>query len=172
MPRQTEPNANNAMGSLLQAMLSKSDVRSENTRAITGQPGLRPDILITGSDHSPVVVEAEYMPAMTVEPEATERLGLEVAVNGRVIEAAIALRYPEDIGEAPDLRAALSQTRLTYCVFTEDTGGRNRFPGSGWLDGTVEDLADMVRLVSVPQRVVVIMTAGASPRSNSNCSMY
>ena len=29
-----------------------------------------------------------------------------------------------------------------------------RFPESGWLEGAVEDLADMVRLVSVPQRAV------------------
>ena len=90
MPHQTEPNVNNALGSLLQAMLPKSDVRSENTRAIAGQPGLRPDILITASDRAPVVVEAEYMPAMTVEPETRERLGLEVAVSGRIIEAVIA----------------------------------------------------------------------------------
>ena len=154
MPRQTEPNANNALGSLLQDMLPKSEVRFENTRAIAGHPGLRPDILITAPDRSPVVVEAEYMPAMTVEPEATERLGLEVAASGRIIEATIALRYPEDISEAHDLPAALSQARLSYCVFTEDAAGRNRFPESGWLDGTVEDLADMVRLVSVPQRAV------------------
>ena len=30
----------------------------------------------------------------------------------------------------------------------------SRFSESGWLEGTVEDLADMVRLVSVPQRAV------------------
>ena len=30
----------------------------------------------------------------------------------------------------------------------------NRFPESGWLDGSAEDLADLVRLVSVPQRAV------------------
>ena len=30
----------------------------------------------------------------------------------------------------------------------------NRFPETGWLNGSVEDLADMVRLVSVPQRAV------------------
>ena len=29
-----------------------------------------------------------------------------------------------------------------------------RFPESGWLDGSVGDLADLVRLVSVPQRAV------------------
>ena len=154
MPRQTEPNANNAMGSLLQAMLPRSQVRSENTQAISGRPGLRPDIVVAAPGRSPVVVEAEYMPARTVEPEAKSRLGLEVAVNGRIIEAAIALRYPDAIGEAHDLGAALSSARLTYCVFTEGAKDVQRFPKSGWLEGGVEDLADMVRLVSVPQRAV------------------
>ena len=153
MPRQTEPNANNALGSLLQDMLPRGQVRSENTQAISGQPGLRPDIIITVPGRSPVVVEAEYMPARTVEPEARSRLGLEVTTNGRVIEAVIALRYPNAIGEVHDLHAGLSSARLSYCVFTED-GDESRFPESGWLEGSVEDLADMVRLVSIPQRAV------------------
>ena len=70
MPRQTEPNANNALSSLLQEMLPRSQVRSENTQAISGHPGLRPDIIVTAPGRSPVVIEAEYMPARTVEPEA------------------------------------------------------------------------------------------------------
>ena len=154
MPRQTEPSANNALGSLLQDMLPRSQVRSENTQAISGHAGLRPDIIIVAPGRSPVAIEAEYMPAHTVEPEARSRLGLEVAANGRVIEAAIALRYPDDVAEAHDLRAALSSARLDYCVFTESAKGVQRFPESGWLEGAVEDLADMVRLVSVPQRAV------------------
>ena len=153
MPRQTEPNVNNALGSLLEAMLPRSSVRSENTQAIYGHPGLRPDILITASGRAPVVVEAEYMPAASVEAEAKDRLGLETAADGREIEAAIALRYPDEIGDAHDLPAALSAARLSYCVFTEN-GAASRFPESGWLDGSVEDLADMVRLVSVPQHAV------------------
>ena len=135
-------------------MLPRSQVRSENTQAISGHSGLRPDIIVTAPGRSPVVVEAEYMPARTVEPEARSRLGLEVAANGRVIEAAIALRYPEEIRVAHDLHAALSSARLSYCVFTEGTEDVRRFPESGWLDGDLEDLADMVRLVSVPQRAV------------------
>ena len=154
MPHQTEPSANNATGGLLQAMLPRSRVRSEHTQAISGRPGLQPDILITAPDRAPVVVEAEYMPAHTVEVEARSRLGLEVASNGRPIEAVIALRYPEDIREAHDLHTALSSARLSYCVFTEGAEDLHRFPESGWLDGDLEDLADMVRLVSVPQRAV------------------
>ncbi len=117
MPRQTEPSLNNAMGTLLGAMLPRSDVRSENTQAIYGHPGLRPDILITAPGRAPVVIEAEYMPAAGVEAEARDRLGLETAA-GREIEAAIALRYPDEVGEAQDLSAALSDARLSYCVFT------------------------------------------------------
>ena len=153
MPHQTEPNANSAMGSLLQTMLPRSEVRSENTQAIVGHPGLQPDILITADGRSPVVIEAEYMPAATVEPEAKQRLGLESEVGGRVIEAVIALRYPNEVGEAYDLGATLSAACLSYCVFAKNDGV-SRFPESGWLEGSVEDLADMVRLVSVPQHAV------------------
>ena len=154
MPHQTEPSANNATGGLLQAMLPRSRVRSEHTQAISGHPGLQPDILITAPGHAPVVVEAEYMPAHTVEVEAKSRLGLEVASNGHPIEAVIALRYPEELREARDLHAALSSARFSYCVFTQGAEYVHRFPESGWLDGSIEDLADMVRLVSVPQRAV------------------
>ena len=154
MPRQTEPNANNALGGLLQDMLPRSQVRSENTQAISGHPGFRPDIIVTAPGRSPVVFEAEYKPARTVEPEARSRLGLEVTADGRIVEAAIALCYPFEIGEAHDLRAALPQVQLAYCVFTEGAKEVKRFPESGWLEGSVEDLADMVRLVSIPQRAV------------------
>ncbi len=154
MPRQTEPSANNALGGLLQGMLSRSRVHSENTQAIAGHAGLQPDVLVITPGAAPVVLEAEFEPAANVEAEARDRLGLEVASNGRVIEAVIALRYPEDVRQAYDLRAALRSARLSYCVFTEEAGGESRFPSSGWLEGSVEDLADMVRLVSVPQRAV------------------
>ena len=60
MPRQTEPNANNALGNLLQGMLPGRQVWSENTQAVVGHAGLRPDIVVTAPGRSPVVVEAEY----------------------------------------------------------------------------------------------------------------
>ncbi len=154
MARQTEPSVNNAMERVLQGMLSRSHVSSENTQTITGHPGLRPDIIIEDPGRAPVVIEAEYLPGATVEAEAQSRLGLEVAASGRRIEAAIALRYPDDIGDADDLHAALRQARLSYCVFTEEKKGVSRFPESGWLEGAPEDVADLARLVSVPQQAV------------------
>ena len=151
MPQQTEPSANNALGELLAKMLPGSVVRSEHTQVIVDHPGLQPDILVTSSGRSPVVVEAEYMPAYNAESEARDRLGLEVAGTARHIDAAIALRYPAHIKNAYDLPPAISDAHLSYCVLYSDG---TRFPESGWLDGSVEDLSDLIRLVSVPQRAV------------------
>ena len=159
MPRQTEPSANNALGNLLKTMLPRSQVGSERTRTISGQLGLRPDILITATGRSPVVIEAEYKPAATVEQEAKVRLGLQLEQSSGVIEAAIALRYPENLAEADDLTAALKATRFSYCVFTGNAENDERFPETGWLEGAVEDLADVVRLVSVSQSAVTRASA-------------
>ena len=137
-------------------------MRSENTQIIEGHPGLRPDIVITAVGRSPVVVESEYLPAATVEEEALSRLGLKVT-GGGVIEAAIALRYPADVGDADDLPTAVAAAAMSYCVFTVETYSPPpnpqiqsvaRFPESGWLEGSVSDVADLIRLVSVPRLAV------------------
>ena len=136
-------------------MFSRTNIISENTQVIADHPGLKPDILVNSIGRSPVVLEAEYLPAHTAEEEARARLGLEVASNGRMIEAAIALRYPEQLKKATDLPTDLRSSTLSYAVFTQEPDkGIKRFPESGWLDGSVEDLADLIRLVSVPQWAV------------------
>ena len=53
--------------------------------------------------------------------------------------------------EAYDVREAVGVARLAYCVRHEDG---SRFPESGWLNGSANDLADLIRLVSVPQKAV------------------
>ena len=95
------------------------------------------------------------MPAATVEPEARARLGLRWWKPTPVPSKPSSPSGTRTILVTPttsDLRS--TNARLSYCVFTEEAGGVNRFPESGWLEGSVEDLADLVRLVSVPQRAV------------------
>ena len=149
--RQAESGANAALAALLQGMMRGASVRAEHTQVVEGQPALRPDIIITDSRRAPVVVEAEYMPARSVEAEALERLALPVVGDTRVIEAAIALRYPEDLESAPDIADALAASRSEYCVHYKDGG---RFPASGWISGSASDLADLIRLVSVSESEV------------------
>ncbi len=151
MPRQTEPNTNNVLGDILRGMMPGCEVRSENTQTFIDHPGRHADVLIAAPGRSPVVVEAEYEPAVKVEEDASERLGLRVRDAPRTVEAAIALRYPRSVEDAYELRLTLADTRLTYCVLHQDG---SRFPELGWLDGSVSDLADLARLVSVPQRAV------------------
>ena len=151
MPHQTEPNANNALGDLLRGMMPGCEVRSENTQTFPDHPGRHADVLITAPGRSPVAVEAEYEPAPEAEEDAHARLGLTVVGSLRTIEAAIAVRYPEAVEDAYDVRQALAEARLSYCVLYEDG---SRFPESGWLDGSASDLADLVRLLSVPQKAV------------------
>ena len=183
MARQNERSANNALSDLLRGMMHGCEVRSESTRTISEQSGSQPDILITAADRAPVVIEAEYMPAVEVEEDAAKRLGLEAANTGRKIEAVIALRYPQGLEFAYSLADAVAGARLSYCVLTtadsrlSGSGGSDRdgglklhphpnlppsrgkglyerFPETGWLEGSVADVADLARLVSVPQSAV------------------
>ena len=157
MPRHTEPSANNALALILRRMMHGCNVRSESTRTIAGRRGLHPDILITARDRAPVVIEAEFMPAPEVERDAEERLRLEVTGGRREIEAAIALRYPAGLEDAYDLDAELAHAQFSYCVLTtpeEDGADFERFPESGWLQGSAADVAELARLVSVPQSTV------------------
>ena len=151
MPRQIEPNANNALGRLLQGMMPGCQVLSETTQTFTAHPGRHADVLVTAQGRSPVAVEAEYLPAPEAEQDARARLGLSVTGQPRAIEAAIALRYPETVEYADDVTQAVADARLSYCVLHEDG---SRFPESGWLEGSVPDIADLVSLVSLPQKVV------------------
>ena len=152
MPRQTEPSVNNVLGDMLQQMLPTCDVKSEHTRVVVDEPRLQIDILITSQGRSPVAMEAEYLPAINAESESKSRLGKMIVGQQRPIESVIAVRYPEYLSETADLRSALTNSSLDYCVFTQNGMRIERFPESGWLSGSVSDLADMIRLISVPQR--------------------
>lgn len=155
MPNQIEPNANNALGDLLRDMMPGCHILSENTQTFPDYPGRHADVLITAPGRSPVVVEAEYAPAAEVDQDARERLGFRVAGEPRTVEAAIVLRYPQSVEEAYDLRQSLAGAHLSYYVLHQNDGQDPiRFPESGWLEGSVSDLADLARLVSVPQREV------------------
>ena len=137
MIRQAETSANDALAALLRVNLPGSEVHSEDTGVIVGQAGKRPDIVVTTPGRSPVVIEAEWLPANTVVGDAAERLGQRITIASRPIEAVVALRYPESVREANDLSAALMDAELSYCILTEsdDEQPPHRFPGSGWLNG-------------------------------------
>ncbi len=113
--------------------------------------GAFPDITITATGRSPVIIEAKWMdvPEHLVQEQARKHLRQRVNRQPHPIEAAIALRYPNRLRQADDLDDALKNAKdLKYCAVYPQG---KRFPTTGWLTGSVIDLADLIHLVDVPE---------------------
>ena len=147
-----EPALNSFVASALGDRLGGWIVSAEATRTLT-KTGLRPDIVVdTGA--APVAIETEYNPARSVEEEAISRIGEAMSSTGRVIEVAIAVRLPAQLGEiaaAAVSHALAERDDLEWCVWIEGTDAV-RFPGSGWLSGGINELAGFVETVSISER--------------------
>lgn len=118
----------------------------------------RPDILVTEPGVSPVVIETEVLPAITVEMEARERLGETLKENGRRILSAIAVRSPARFrtvaGTALADEVAIADD-LEFALFTGDNpNSATRWPRHGWMKGTITDLSILAQAATVPPAVV------------------
>jgi len=93
----TEHTINDALAAVLRetryAWSTSEVVSSENTGMLKGN-SRRPDILVLEANVSPVVIETEVLPAVTVEQEAVSRLGEQVRTTGRTILSSLAVRLP------------------------------------------------------------------------------
>jgi len=156
-----ESTMNDALAHLLRstrrAWRGSNVISSENTGMLVGN-SKRPDILVCEPTVSPVTIETEVLPAVTVEKEAFERLGETVSRNGRTILSSIAVRLPVRLkklaGTALSKELA-SATDLEFALYTGSSPHSNsRWPHSGWLKGTVSDLSLLSQAASVPPDVI------------------
>ena len=94
----TEPTINDALAEVLRgtrrAWQQSNVVRSENSGMLK-ESNERPDILVIEPTVSPVVIETEVLPAVTVELDTTSRLGKQIRATGRTILSSIAVRLPQ-----------------------------------------------------------------------------
>ena len=94
------------------------------------------------------------MPAANVEPEAKDRLGLEAEANGRFIEAAIALRYPHEIGEgAQPFRRPVRSPLFILRLHRKTAASAASQSPAGWT-AQLRTWPTWSALVSVPQHAV------------------
>jgi hypothetical protein len=158
----TEPSINNALAAVLReqrrAWRHPQTLRSENTRVFR-EAGLQPDILITEPGTSPVVVETEVMPAISVEGDARSRLGQVLRKNGKPILSSVAVRLPVTLRrhEGVILEDTLrdSPTKLEWACFTgKSPTDVVRWPKAGWISGTVADLCLVCQSMTIPPQVV------------------
>ena len=157
----TEHTINDALAELLRstrrAWRDSDVVNSENTGQLKGGTA-RPDILVVETNVSPVAIETEVLPAVTVESEARSRLGAHMKKTGRTILSSIAVRPPlrlrEKSGKALQ-KELMTATDLEMALCTGSSPSvASRFPHNGWMVGTVADLSLLTQSASVPPDVI------------------
>jgi hypothetical protein len=138
-----EQTINTALGEVLHDLGQDWRIRSEHVGKVFDEGG-RPDILIEKPDGWPIIIEAEVANHRQAEVEAQSRLGNRLVSSANTIHASVALVYPRELrtfhGQA--LRAAIREAKLEYVLFSIKANGETaRFPSSGWLAGSVKELA-------------------------------
>ncbi len=150
----TEPTINTVLGQILAELRPRSwRVMAEERSRL--RHGGQPDILIEEASRWPVVIEAEREDHDSAETDAIARLRRVVSESRRPIESAVALVYPPEVRRASGIdaiREALTSTDgLEYALYSRTTGFlHERLPDSGWLRGSVNDLAMLVHRAMMP----------------------
>jgi len=157
----TEHTINDALAGVLMETRSlwrfKGVVRSENIDVLKSS-GKRPDILTTEPNVSPVVVETEIVPAISVESDARQRLGEHLSISGRRILSSLAVRLPlrlRDFSGQPLKNEIINASDFEMTLYTgESPESCTRWPRNGWIHGTFTDLSILIQSASVPPAVV------------------
>ena len=126
-------------------------------RDVFRETALQPDIVIRPPGGVPVILETEFMPARSVEADATARLGKFLQYNGDLIEQTIAVQVPQELSRAPqkDLERLTEAAEFRYCTFSlQEKDTVVRWPSEGWLVGSIDDLAACIENVSLSERLL------------------
>ena len=157
----TEHTINDALAEVLKetrrAWQQINVVRSENIDILKSS-GKRPDILINEPNVSPVIVETEIIPAISVETDAIQRLGQQLSPSGKKILSAVAIRLPaklRDFSGASLKKAVSAISNFEMALYSgESQEVYLRFPSSGWLEGNITDLSLLIQSASLPQTII------------------
>ena len=157
----TEHTINDALAEVLKqtrrAWQQLNVVRSENIDILKSS-GKRPDILVNEPNVSPVIVETEIMPAVSVEKDAIDRLGQQLYPSGKTILSVVAIRLAAKLREhsGQELNKAIRATADFEMALYSGESAENclRFPANGWLKGNITDLSLLIQSASLPQPLI------------------
>lgn len=158
---------NGKLGEVLDRKLPAWDVIAEQTNVLEGSDG-RPDVVgfPKGSVGNPVLVEAKYVPAATVEQDAAKRIGEKLENVEHVIDKVIAVKYPLPLKtvKTSERETLVLSTTYEYCLLsapskvehgdTFTVTDLDRFPEQGWIEGDVDALAAFCELTSLNEHAL------------------
>ena len=158
MPRTTEIAFNPELAKVLRKKHPRwSDrIGVEQTNVFSEAAGLQPDIIVRHPGGLPVAIETEFTPAYTVEQDAQQRLGKTLRQTGDSIEQAVAVRIPRALASVSqnNLETEIERTELEFCILSGDPDNPDRWPETGWLQGTVDDLSAFIELAALSENSI------------------
>ena len=156
LPPQAETVLNGKLGELLinrHPRWNEGNVFIDSSRVLRNSEAEKIDVLVAADGGQPVAIEAKFKPnASQLRKQVEGRLGKVVKANGLEIEAAVSVVYPEGLSagqlERAELSLAIHQAR--------PDGTATRWPEQDgtWLSGTVDDVADVVEVLTLSERLV------------------
>ena len=156
MPKTNEVAFNVELANVLRAMhpLWHDKVGAEQ-HAVFQHEGLRPDILVRHPVGLPVAIETGFEPACSLELDARAKLSHQVGRDGESIEQMIAVRVPAELREGEQgLAERIWRARFSYCVYFAPQVDPLRWPRTGWLEGSIQDIAECVERISISERLI------------------
>ena len=160
-PKTAEASFNDTLSKVLRTRhprwSEKKVIGAEQTNVFSEGAGLKPDIVIRHPGGIPVVVETEYVPAISVESDAISRMGRTLKDERRRIEQSVALRIPKDFKKKDQylLEKLIPQAKFEFCVFSGDPKNPDRWPERGYFEGGVNDLASCIELAAMSEDRIV-----------------
>lgn len=146
---------------MLDARHPRWAVSAEQTQMVAGNAALQLDMVVTPTEPGllSVVIENEYEPALTVSQEAQNRLGLTIKGRTTPVARSVELVTPAALQHVPQgapLDTALASERgFRWALWRTDSatnpGQLERWPTSGHIEGSLDDLAGFVEMVMVDE---------------------
>ena len=159
----TEPAFNVILGEALRQKhpLWKQYLGAEQTRVMDRAPAKQPDIVIAVPNSTPVIIETEYYPAVTVEQDARARLNESLASTRQIIEHTFAVRIPAELKTMPqgEIKSNIETIIFDYCIFSLKRDlSTERWPATGWLKGDINNLATSIESVAISESLLATST--------------
>ena len=159
----TEPAFNVILGEALRQKhpLWTQYLGAEQTRVMDRAPAKQPDIVIAVPNSTPVIIETEFYPAVTVEQDARARLNESLASTRQIIEHTFAVRFPVELKTMPQgkIKSNIETIIFDYCIFSlKPNLTTERWPATGWLKGDINNLATSIESVAISESLLATST--------------